>query len=98
MKFTKDLLSLSLNRSDSVLSSQEQAAQIHSGHHRVNSSYFLPSVLESELVIQTLEDHQMATENYDMSDITTTIRTSSEWSNIIQGKNRIVFKNTQNMI
>ena len=98
MKLTEDLPSPSLNISGSVFSSQEQAAQVHSGHHRVNSSYFSPSVLGSEPVLQAPEERQTATENYNVSDITDPITTLSDRSNFMRGEERIVFENAANMI
>ena len=98
MKLTEDSPSPSLNRSGSVFSSQKQAAQVHSGHLRVNSSYFSPSVLGSEPVLQAPEECQTATENYDVSDITDPITTLSDRSNFMRGEERIVFENAANMI
>src|SRR5437588_4992160 len=98
MKFTENSPSPSLNRSGLVFSLQEPVAQVYSGHYRVNSSYFSPSVLESELVLQAPAEHQMATENYNLSDIADPITTHSDRSNFMQGQERIVFENTANMI
>ncbi|KAG0640206.1 hypothetical protein HOY80DRAFT_1042421 [Tuber brumale] len=73
---TADLPSSALTGPTSAFSSQSQQAQIHSGHRRVNSPHFTPSILGSQPISTHQNRCQTAEEDNSASDIvdTATVR------------------------
>ncbi|KAG0641325.1 hypothetical protein HOY80DRAFT_1113339 [Tuber brumale] len=82
---TADSPSPALTGPTSVVSSQSQQVQIHSGHLRINSPHFTSSILGSQLILMNQNGCQMAEE-------------ANNWSNFIRGEERIVFENAANMV
>ena len=97
-KTTEDSPSPALNRPSQGYSSQEPAAQLHSGHLRVNSSHLSPNIPEED---RTLQSHSgRSTVNLDLpaSDIGVPVTSLSTKSNSLHGDERIVFENAANMV
>lgn len=81
-----------------AFSSQSQQAQIHSGHGRVNSPHFTPSILGSQPTSTHPNGRQTVGEDYSASDIVDTVTSLSDRSNFMRGEERIVFQNAANMV
>ncbi|CUS06704.1 unnamed protein product [Tuber aestivum] len=99
---TADSPSPALSGPTSAFSSQSQQAQIHSGHRRVNSPHFTPSILGSQPILTHPNGRQTAASEEDnlnsASDIVDTVTSLSDRSNFMRGEERIVFENAANMV
>ncbi|KAG0633393.1 hypothetical protein HOY80DRAFT_1105812 [Tuber brumale] len=95
---TADSPSPALTGPTSAFSSQSQQAQIHSGHRRVNSLHFTPSILGSQPILTHQNGCQTAEEDNSTSDMVDTVTSLSDRSNLMRGEERIVFENAANML
>jgi len=95
----EDIPTPAVNGPSQRLVSQEQAAQLHSGHLRAHSSQcssYIPDILEEKQTVPSNSRHSIANLDFPASDIGILIVLSTK-SNTLPGKERIVFENAANM-
>ncbi|KAG0640121.1 hypothetical protein HOY80DRAFT_1043105 [Tuber brumale] len=95
---TADSPSPALTGPTSAFLSQSQQAQIYSGHRRVNSPHFTPSILGSQPILTHQNGCQTAEVDNSASDIVDTVTSLSDRSNFMRGEERIIFENAANMV
>ncbi|KAG0132874.1 hypothetical protein HOY82DRAFT_538435 [Tuber indicum] len=95
---TENSPSPALSGPTAVFLSQEQDAQIHSGHHRVDSPHSTPSVLGSQRSLTQNIGRQTTRKDHIAFDIVDTVTSLSDRSNNMRGEERIVYENAANMI
>ena len=86
--------------SQRLVSQEEQAAQIHSGHLRAPESQFSPYIPDIPSEEQTVPSHSRrstANPHFPASDIEIPIAPSTK-SNTLSGEERIIFENAANMV
>jgi hypothetical protein len=99
-KSTEDTPTPVLNGPSQGLASQEQAAQLHSGHLRDDSSQFspyIPDIPEEEQIMPSHSRRSIADPDFPASNIGTPIALSAK-SNTLHGEERIIFENAANMV
>ena len=99
-KSTDDTPTPAVNGPSQQLASQEQAAQLHSGHLRAQESQLSPYIPDIPSQEQTALSHSRrstAVPYFPASDIQIPIVLSTK-SNTLHGEERIIFENTANMV
>ena len=97
-KSTENSLSPALNGPSHGLSSQEPAAQLHSGHLRAHSSHFSPYAIEEEQSFLSLPEQSTVNLDFPASDIDVPTTSLSSKSNSLHGNDRIVFENAADIV
>ena len=99
-KSTDDTPTPAVNGPSQRLASQEQAAQLHSGHLRAQESQLSPYIPDIPSQEQTAPSHSRrstAVPYFPASDIQIPIVPSTK-SNTLHGEERIIFENIANMV
>jgi hypothetical protein len=97
-KSTENSPSPTQNDPSQGLSSQEPAAQLHSGHLRTHSSQFSPYAPEEEQTFTSHPGRGAVDLDFPASDIAIPITSLSTKSNSLHGDERIVFENAADMV
>jgi len=97
-KSTKNSPSPALNGSSQVLSSQELAEQLHTGHLRAHASYISPYATQEEQTFPYHAGRSTVDVDFLVSDIVIPITLQSTKSNSLHGDERILVENAADMI
>jgi len=95
---TENSPSPTLNGTFQVVSSQELAAQLHSGHLRAHSSHFSPYATQEGQNFPSYLGPSTINLDFPLSDIGIPITSQPRKSNSLNGDRRIVFENATDMV